>query len=497
MKRYKHSLSHYKLLTGDMGFLYPVSCFDVLPGDSIQQSTSLLLRMSPLVAPVMHPITVRIHHWFVPFRLLWDGWEKFITGGADGLGEGVGSPPMLSTTSEKGPVTKGSFADYIGIPPGFTGSYSAFPQLAMRKIWLDWYADQDFSDPDNIPTPDPYWQLFPIGWEKDYFTTARSWPQKGPEVSVPLSGTAPVVPAGTTIPTFRDAESGGTVTGNILQMNSGSNANWVKDNQFSAREAGWDDPALAADLSNATSANINDFRRAFAVQRYQEARARYGSRYTEYLAYLGVRSSDARLQRSEFLGGGKQTISFSEVLQTAPGFTDGAPVGSQTGVGTMAGHGIAALRSNSYRRFFEEHGVVLSLLSVRPKSMYTQGVHRNLLKSVKEDYWQKELEQIGQQEIRGKEVHFDDNQVAWGYQDRYSEYKSIPSGIAGDFRDTLNFWHLAREFTAPPALNGQFMVCQPSKRIFQEQNTHCMWMMAYNNIQARRMVRRGSSSRII
>lgn len=499
MKRDKHSLSHYKLLTGNMGYLYPVACYEVLPGDTFQQQTSLLVRCSPLIAPVMHPVTVRIHHWFVPFRLLWDGWESFITGGTDGLGDGVGTPPMLATTVEKGPVQKGSFADYIGIPPGFTGEYSAFPQLAMQKIWIDWYMDQDLSDPDNIPAPDPYWGLFPINWEKDYFTTTRPWPQKGPDVVVPLGGVAPVRSSGTGVPTFDGSPSGFPQNqNNAIRMSAGNiTMEWKTNPQMASQDAVWNNPSLEADLSQATLANINDFRRAFAIQRYQEARARYGSRYTEYLAYLGVRSSDARLQRSEFLGGGKQTISFSEVLQTGPGVTEGAPIGSTTGVGTMAGHGISALRSGRYRRFFEEHGIVLSLMSVRPKTMYVQGVNRGFFRKTKEDYWQRELEQIGQQEVLAKEVHYAGGDSVWGYQDRYSEYKQIPSGIAGDFRDTLNFYHLAREFTAPPALNGQFVTCQPSKRIFQEQNTDVLWVMAYNSIQARRMVRRSASSRII
>lgn len=494
MKRDKHSLSHYKLLTGEMGRLIPVAAYEVLPGDTFQQQTSMLVRCSPLIAPVMHPVTVRVHHWFVPFRLLWDGWEKFITGGNDGLGDGVGLPPQIAAGG--GTVTKGCFGDYIGIPPGTTSAAGilAWPWLAYKKIWEDWYVDQDFYDPDTLPTPTLDWGLLPVCWEKDYFTTSRPWPQKGPDVVVPLAGTAPVVK--------RDAYASPlfltpTNQNLALQANQDSNANWNLANGATGVPVGWQDPNLQADLSQATGANINDFRRAFAIQRYQEARARYGSRYTEYLAYLGVRSSDARLQRSEFLGGGKQTISFSEVLQTAPGSTDGSPGGAGTGVGAFAGHGISAMRSGRYRRFFEEHGIVLSLMSVRPKTMYTQGVPRWLTRTDKESYWQRELEQIGQQEVLSKEVHYQAGDTVWGYQDRYSEYKSIPSGIAGDFRDTLDFYHLAREFSAPPALNGTFIVCQPSKRIFQEQSTDSLWIMAYNSIQARRMVRRSGSSRII
>jgi len=496
MKRHKHGLSHYKLFTSNMGFLVPVACYEVLPGDTFQQQTSLLVRCSPMIAPVMHPVTVRIHHWFVPNRILWDGWEKFITGGRDGLGEGVGTPPVLTTAT---PIKKGSLADYFGIPPGFTGSVSSLPFEAYKRIWFQWYADQDFSREEDIPPLDLDWGLAPIFWEKDYFTTARPWTQKGPDVVVPLAGSAPLMATGDKEPVF---SGGGSSADNPaatkLQINSDANTNWDVPSVGSTFNAKWVDPKLVADLSAATGANINDFRRAFALQRYQEARARYGSRYTEYLAYLGVRSSDARLQRPEYLGGGKQTISFSEVLQTGPGTTAGSPTGAATGVGTMAGHGISAMRSARFRRFFEEHGIVISLMSVRPKAIYTQGVNRMWMRSTKEDYWQRELEQIGQQEIYGQEVHYQHTPGStWGYQDRYAEYKYQPSTVHGDFRDTLNFWHMSREFSAAPALNGSFVVCQPTKRIFQEQNTHPLWVMAYNNIQARRMVRKSGSARIL
>jgi len=483
VKRFKHSLSNYKLLTAEMGMLVPINLTEVLPGDSLQQSSSILLRCSPLMAPVMHPVTVRVHHWFVPTRILWDGWESFITGGKDGAGDGVGSPPTLTSAT---PVVKGSAADYFGIPPGTVNTaVSALPFLAYKKIWEDWYVDQDFYDETTLPPVDLGWGLLPHSWEKDYFTTARPWPQKGPDVSMPLQGQANVIPQG--VPTFTNTQGGPPF--NMRLTTDGHNM-WsgAAGSEYNAM---WQDPKLAVDLSAATAVNVNDVRLAFALQRYQEARARYGSRYTEYLRYLGVRSSDARLQRAEFLGGGKQTISFSEVLKTGAGEDPVEPIG------TMKGHGIAAMRSNRYRRFFEEHGYVLSLLSVRPKTMYVQGINRMWTRQAKEDYWQRELEQIGQQEIDNKELHHAATPGIWGYQDRYSEYKTIPSTIAGDFRDTLNHWHLARDFATPPTLNGAFLVCDPSKRVFAEQTTNPLWVMSYNNIQARRMVRKSGSARIL
>lgn len=254
---------------------------------------------------------------------------------------------------------------------------------------------------------------------------------------------------------------------------------------------------LVADLSSATGVTANEFREFFALQRYAEARARYGSRYTEYLRYLGVRPSDSRLQRPEYLGGGKQTLQISEVLQTA---YDKDATDSASPVGTLRGHGITALRTKPTRRFFEEHGYVLTLMSVVPKSIYQDGIPRTFLKKYKEDIFQKELQSIGQQEVLQGEV---DGKVAadvnnvFGYTDRYAEYTFTPSNVAGDFRDTLDFWHLARKFETQPALNEDFIKCNPSKRIFADQTSHPLWCMINNKVVARRMVKKVSVGRLM
>lgn len=246
-----------------------------------------------------------------------------------------------------------------------------------------------------------------------------------------------------------------------------------------------------ADLTNASAVNVNDVRRAFALQRYQEARAQYGSRFVEYLRYLGIRPSDARLQRPEYLGGGKQTISFSEVLRTGSEST--APIGE------LAGHGIAAMRSRRYRRFFEEHGHVITLMSVRPRTMYQDGLHKMWSRRTKEDYWQKELELIGQEEVANREIYLAGPAPAatFGYNDRYYSYRHLPSGVSGEFRDVLNYWHLGRQFAAAPALNASFVECDPTKRVHAEQTMNSLWVMVNHSIQARRMVTRKTIGRIM
>lgn len=489
MKRFKHSLSNYKLLTGDMGKLIPCGLTHVLPGDSLQQSTSLLVRVSPLMAPVMHPVRVAVHHWFVPYRILWDGWEDFITG--------VSSVAPPTVQGSPGPVgwqtsnAKGSLWDYFGLPVGSTASVNDFAFRAYALIVDEFYRDQDLQaarHPNSF-----YGEPFQVAWEKDYFTTARPWAQKGPDVTIPLGLTAPVIardPNG--YPEF--AADDNLIANQRLQLAAGSQQVITSNTSAGATGLKWDDPGLVADLTSATAANINDVRRAFALQRYQEARAQYGSRFTEYLRYLGIRPSDARLQRPEYLGGGKATISFSEVLKTGSTEDPAEPIG------TMKGHGISAMRSRRWRRFFEEHGLVLSLLMVRPRTMYTDGAHREWFKSTKEDYWQKELELIGQQEVYEREVYLGATGTptnVFGYQDRYAEYRHIPSTIAGDFRDTLNYWHLARSFSAPPVLNSDFIACDPGKRVFAEQTAHSLWIMAAHSIQARRLVTKSTVGRII
>jgi len=470
MKRSKFSLSHYKLTTMQMGKLYPVGCVEVTPGDTFQHQTSALVRLSPLVAPTMHPVQVRIHHWFVPYRLLWDEWENFITG-KDPLLEG--QIPALTTSG----AGKDLF-DYMGMPNKSGVDVNALPFRAYNKIWNEYYRDEDLqSELDE----DTNTAIQNVSWGKDYFTDARPWPQKGPDITIPLGTKAPIYSNGSVSSLVNIETVDGTKTlntaGSYLQIGS-------------TVQGGSED--MYADLSNATSANINDVRTAFALQRYQEARARYGSRYTEYLRYLGINPSDARLQRPEYLGGGRQTIAFSEVLQTAEG-TDP--------VGTLKGHGISAMRSNKYRRFFEEHGVVLSLMSIRPKNIYTDGIRRQFLKFTKEDYYQKELEHIGQQPIWQNEIYADSSnsvEDVFGYQDRYREYREHPSQVSGEFRNSLNYWHLGRSFAQSPVLNGDFVKCQPSNRIFADQTGNDTFQIMVNhNLKARRIIKRNAQPRLV
>lgn len=507
MKRSKFSLSHYKLLTCKMGQLIPVSWFEALPGDTIQQATSALIRCAPLVTPVMHPVHVRFHHWFVPNRLLWANWENFITGGPDGLN--ASAHPIIDSSTMNGHSGNnagvGSLADYLGVPTaGLPGALfvNALPFRAYSLIWNQFYRDEDLQTALTVATADgtdatTNTALQNINWEKDYLTSARPWTQKGPSVTLPIGGNAPItglgIVDGTTASNNTWRDTGGTNASRPSIATNAAGVEFMQTQATGATGAG-NLPQIFANLAGAAGVDINTVRHAFAMQRWQEARARYGSRYTEYLRYLGVRSSDARLQRPEYLGGGRNTIQFSEVLQTAPTV---ATAGGAGGVGQFGGHGITAMRSNRYRRFFEEHGIVMTLMSVRPKSMYSQRVKRGWIRGTgyggmvgtKEDYWQRELQHIGQQGQCGLEA---DSQVAsssiFGYQDRYDEYRREESSVAGLFRTTLNTWHLSREFGSAPALNSTFTSCVPSTRVFADTSADNLYVMAQQSIQARRLL---------
>lgn len=462
-----------------MGQLLPFGLVEALPNDTFQHSATVFMRFSPMAAPVMHPVTVRLHHFFVPHRLTWPksengGFEEFITSGPEGTN--AATIPTITIPN----VAVGSLADYMGLPTGGAFTGSELPFRAFNQIFNEFYRDEDLVPEramNDVTIPN-------IAWEKDYFTTARPWPQKGPAVTIPLGDSAPVKSDANALADLAYTDGADTLRklDSAASLLRGSAAAGAAGNE------------LYADLASATAVDVTQFREAFALQRYAEARARYGSRFVEYLRYLGARPQDSRLQRPELLAGGKTRVNISEVLQTA-----NEPTQARFGVGDLYGHGVAAVRSNAYRRNFPEPGYVISCLSVRPAAMYLNGAHRTWLRRTREEFWQKELEHIGQQEVWDGEVfHTPGGEYGiFGYQDRYSEYRSVPSGVSGEFRTTLDYWHLGRDFASAPALNQSFVECDPSKRIFNVQNEDTLWCATQHSLVARRLVSRSATPRIL
>jgi hypothetical protein len=467
-KRSKFDLSHYKQFTCNQGELVPIAVQEVLPGDSFQMSTSALIRLSPLVAPVMHPVHATIQHFFVPYRLIMDDWESFITGGETGA-DSTTFPTITLTPSS------GSLSDYFGLPLGTSIEVNALPFRAYSLIYNEFFRDQDLQTALTIDTSDgadstTNTTLQKVNWGKDRFTSSKDSTQKGSEISLPL---------GTIAPVYQEGTSQGA--SQYLSVDSGS------DSEVSVGPTYSGSYNLLTDLSNASASSINDLREAFALQSFAEHRMMFGGRYSEYLKFLGIRYSDGRLDRPEFLGGGRETIQFSEVLQTGVDSTDG-------GLGTMGGHGLSAMRSNRFTRFFEEHGLIISLMFVRPKTMYHEGVDKMWLKTTKEDFFQYELEGIGQEEILNKEVYVNHSSPTdtFGYQNRYDEYRFSVNTVAGDFRpgQALEEWTMCRDFSTDPALNSTFITCNPTTRIYASSSTDQLLIMAFNNVKARRMMRK-------
>lgn len=512
-KRSKFNLSHMNLLTSAMGYICPIQCQEVLPGDSFLQDISVFMRTMPLVAPVMHPVYVSIHSWFVPTRLLWSDFEDFITGGPDGCS--VPTPPTISFSSTNYKI--GELADYLGVPQMKTNTVnvSALPFRAYNFIYNEKYRDQDllpeqpFSDASGVDTTTNI-NLLRAAWTKDYFTLARPFEQKGPSVSVPIgAGQAGGDISGLTAKTVIhsdntairvkhafgqpiDSQNTNVYLGNYDGNNSASLSAYSRSGGNESL-AFADNVGLSASTTisggsisingNIGSLDLRDFREAMAIQRFEEKRALYGSRYPDYLRFLGIRPSDARLNEPEYLGGGRRTIQFSEVLQTAPG---------DDPVGTLRGHGINALKTPRFLRFFEEHGFVMSFLIIRPKSIYMNGLPKMFSRNTKYDYWQLEYQHIGQESIKNKELYVDHPQPdgTFGYGNRYNEYRTHPSMVHGEFRTVYKDWHLARDFSTPPTLNGDFVTCHPDNRIFAEttDNYDKFLCMVQNNVRARRVI---------
>lgn len=514
-RRSKHNLSHMKLLTSAMGYICPIQCQEVLPGDSFLQDTSIFMRTMPLVAPVMHPVYVSIHSWYVPTRLLWSEFEDFITGGPDGRSTPM--PPTIEFSPQKYKI--GELADYLSVPEIKTNTVrvSALPFRAYNFIYNEKYRDQDLlseqpvslgSGLDTVTNIN----LLRAAWTKDYFTLARPFEQKGPSISVPIgagqvggnvtgiTATSTVVPKERGVMRVKPSKSvdtatfslsanlGGTSTGAVFGIQASGDKTDItgltvtNPQEFIGVNTTIQGGSFSLD-GNIGKLDLRDFREAMAMQRFEEKRALYGSRYPDYLRFLGVRPSDARLNEPEYLGGGRRTIQFSEVLQTAPG---------DDPVGTLRGHGINALKTPRFLRFFEEHGYVMSFLIIRPKSIYMNGLPKMFSRDTKYDYWQLEYEHIGQEGIKNKELYIDHPQPdgVFGYGNRYNEYRTHPSTVHGEFRTFYKDWHLARDFSTPPALNGDFITCHPDNRIFAEttDNYDKFLCMVQNNVRARRLI---------
>ena len=640
MKRSKFNLTHTHSTTADAGQLIPFLLQPTLPGDRFRIGLKNFIRCQPMVAPLMHEVYFYTQYWYVPYRILWDNWEDFITGG----GDLSASPAFPYVTAPAGGWQPGSLADYFGFPVKQAGiEVSAMPFRAYAEIWNTRYRDEDLQTDVGIVYTDgkdnkTNSDILSPSWKRDYFTLARPWTQRGADILIPVTegghgaqiihrhtisyrvalfiwnmykidlsadpetldfttadmyfngasfefhdGSTPVtktynaststpaekvafladlenyfsdyyhiswsgsvpyanletaiknwsstspqeipVPAGSEITLKRGEDVAGVPVETLVLTNwrfslycyisndetvpsvgvsdsfsgasvydaQGTRNIWVRFTGSTACNYGNGEPLCSyttyVTLSQTGAVSVRDLRASSALQRYAERSLKFGNRYEEFIQReFGVKPRDSRIQRPEYLGGGRGILNISEVLQTAEG--------TDTSVGTMRGHGIASVAQRPIRFKSPEHGIIIGLLSIRPKAVYTQGIEREFLKRSRLDFFTPELANIGMQEVLTQELFATstNKDSIFGYNDRYQEYRYHKPLVTGEFRDTLNYWNMARIFENAPNLNDEFINMEYSSEVFkrpfavQDQSYHSFLIMLENVIHAWRPI---------
>lgn len=460
--------------TFNAGDLVPIYVDEVLPGDTFNLRMTAFTRLATPLYPTMDNLHLDSFFFFVPNRLIWSNWQRFM-GQQDNPSDSTSYVVPTTSTPASG-YAVGSIFDYMGLPTvgqvntGSTVSHNVLHLRAYNLIWNQWFRDENLQNSVTVNMgdgPDTYtdYALLKRGKRKDYFTGALPWPQKGAAVSIPIGASAPVL-SNNASPKFVPI-SGTAPTDSRLNLASGERFGVMT---FGSATTGTpykfgDTTGLYADLSTATAATINQLRQSFQIQKLLERDARGGTRYTEIIrAHFGVISPDARLQRPEYLGGGSTPIQINPIAQTSGTNASGTstPLGNLAAMGTGLAHG------HGFTQSFTEHGVIIGLVSVRADLTYQQGLRKMWSRSTRYDYYFPAFAMLGEQAILNKEIYVrgtsDDNNV-FGYQERWAEYRYNPALITGLFKSTsagtIDGWHLAQKFTSLPTLNSTFIQENP------------------------------------
>jgi len=473
--------SHGVKTTFDAGELIPIYADEMLPGDTFSCQLTAFARLATPIHPTMDNAFMDTHFFSVPLRLIWEDFQEFMgetktytaSGSArlDETPDFTVTPPVAPTITAGGSgEAEGSLADYLGVPTKIAGlEFSALFSRAYTLIWNEWFRDENLQKPATLLTTSgadaTSYQILNRGKRHDYFTSALPWPQKGADVTLPLGSSAPITGIGkgnqtfatSTINAYETDGSGTTTFAPAAKISEGSSNEefWVEEDPDNT---GY--PNLRVDLTEASSATINQLRLAFATQKFLERQARSGSRYIEVIkGHFNVTSPDSRLQRPEYIGGGSSPVNISPVAQTSS--TD-----ATTPQGNLSAIGTSVVSGHSFTKSATEHCILIGLVSVRTALTYQQGLNRMFSRATIYDYYWPTLSTIGEQAVLNKEIYADGSaadDTVFGYQERYGEYRYKPSLVTGRFRSnattSLESWHYAQEYSSLPVL-GQSWIQQ-------------------------------------
>lgn len=487
------------LTTFDSGKLIPFYVDEVLPGDTFNVDTSAIIRMSTPKYPVMDDAFIDFYYFYCPNRILWDNFKQF-------MGE-VEATPWMPTKSYRMPEIKingveseglprqESILDYMGVPTKVKKPFriNALPIRAYVKIWNEYFRDENVDNAATIKTDDSdvtYTDVsantdqilqnavkggrcLPVNKFHDYFTSCLPYPQRGPAVTLPMEGNAPIRLGnvngeyqgfGGGVEMVLGTTSTSNIPGSLTYGKSTGAPEEKQTMQFTGKEkttgeigaGGW----MYADLASVTAATINDLRKAIAVQQYYEALARGGSRYREQVQALwNVVISDKTVQVPEYLGGGRYHVNVNQIVQTS-----GQQSNNDTPIGETGAMSVTPINESSFTKSFEEHGFVIGVCCVRHNRSYQQGLERFWSRSDRLDYYVPQFANLGEQPVKKKEIMLTgdaSDEKTFGYQEAWADYRMKPNRVSGLMRSnatgTLDFWHYADNYKAVPTLSQDWM----------------------------------------